>query len=141
MLKNIDHRSYIAGLLTGFVCFLVIGIGMMSVLFSDLGGLRRRQPQNLGCQSERRVALGLLEGIAGQLEMSAEDLWSALNAGKTFPELFEEHAKGPQAGSQQEPEEEQGTVTGTEAVDEAGAAASAVGGGVAPDDAAAATGS
>lgn len=123
MIKDIDYRSFIAGLLAGL---LLIG---MTVVFltGPLGDLSRLgRGKSRSCQYERHIASQLLQGIAGQLAMSEEDLWLALSAGKTFPELFAEQAarlqEVPQPEREGVMEGEEGTVTGTEAVDETGAA-------------------
>lgn len=142
MLKDVDYRSFIAGLLAGL---LLIGmtVGLLTGPLGDLRKLGRGKPRS--CQYEQHIASQLLQGIAGQLAMTEGDLWFALSSGKTLAELFAEQAMQQQEGLQQESGEvmegAEGTVTETEPVDETGAAASADEGGVAPDGAVEATGS
>lgn len=107
MMKDFDYRSYIIGCLTG-LAFLIVTLGVIGMISRDIGNLRKGQSQDRGNQYEMHVITTLLQGIAEQLDMSVDDVWNELNAGKTLPELFEEHEKAMDEGTRQGNEEEAG---------------------------------
>lgn len=145
MMKDLDYRSYIAGLLTGLL-FLVITMGTMATFRRDLSGLRRGQSQNR--LYERHVAIQGLQAVAQHLGMPLEDLLWELDTGKTIPEILAEKEMQQQEVLQQESAGEVGEGMAAETETEEGTGeATGMGegetevGGEEPGSAAAATGS